>query len=193
MRRVVLFVDTSLDGFMGGPDGEMDWMVQDDEMDKEFTDDLRRTVDTILTGRIAYQSFESFWPAAAADPSSPADLADLANWMLDTPKVVFSTTLDKVAMKNSRLAEAGVAEEVAKLKQAPGKDLVVFGGARTVQAFVRLGLVDEYRMKVHPVAIGRGLPIFDDLQDKVGLTLVRSKAYRSGVLGLYYEPANPAR
>jgi len=185
MRKVVRFVDTSLDGFMGGPDGELDWMVQDDEVDKEFTTGLRESVDTILTGRVAYQSFEAFWPAAATDPSSPPDLAELANWMLDTPKVVFSNTLDLVGMKGSRLAEAGIAEEVARLRREPGKDMVVFGGARTVQEFIRLGLVDEYRMKVHPVAIGSGLPVF---KDRVGLTLVRSKTYRSGVLGLYYEP-----
>jgi dihydrofolate reductase len=185
MRKVVLFVDTSLDGFMGGPDAEMDWMVQDDEVDKEFTTGLRESVDTILTGRVAYQSFEGFWPAAATDPSSPPDLAELATWMLDTPKVVFSTTLDKVEMENTRLATAGIAEEVAKLRQEPGKDMVVFGGASTVQEFIKLGLVDEYRMKVHPVAIGGGLPVF---KDRVGLTLTKSKAYRSGVLGLYYEP-----
>lgn len=185
MRRVVLFVDTSLDGFMGGPDGGMDWMVPDDEVDKEFTTGLREDVDTILTGRVTYQSFEGFWPAAATDPSSPPDLVEIANWMLDTPKVVFSNTLDKVEMKNSRLATAGSAEEVAKLRQEPGKDMVVFGGASTVQEFIKLGLVDEYRMKVHPVALGGGLPVF---KDRVRLTLTRSKPYRSGVLGLYYEP-----
>lgn len=185
MRKVVLFVDTTLDGFMGGPGGELDWMVQDDEVDKEFTTGLRESVDTVLTGRVAYQSFEGFWPAAATDPSSPPDLAELANWMLDTPKVVFSSTLDTVEMKNSRLAEAGIAEEVAKLRREPGKDMVVFGGARTVQQFIGLGLVDEYRMKVHPVAIGGGLPIF---KDRVALKLVKSKPYPSGVLGLYYEP-----
>lgn len=140
MRRVLLFVDLTLDGFMGGPDGEMDWLVPDDEMDKEFTTDLRETADTILTGRVAYESFAAFWPAAASDPASPADL-------------------------------------------------VVFGGARTAQAFVRLGLVDEYRMKVHPVAIGNGLPLFKDLEDRVRLRLVHSKAYGSGVLGLRFEPA----
>jgi dihydrofolate reductase len=142
-------------------------------------------VDTILTGRVTYQSFEAFWPAAATDPSSPPDLVELATWMLDTPKVVFSSTLDKVEMRSSRLAEAGIAEEVARLKLEPGKDLVVFGGASTVQAFVKLGLVDEYRMKVHPVAIGSGLAVFTE---RVSLRLVRSKAYRSGVLGLHFEP-----
>jgi dihydrofolate reductase len=188
MRRVILFVDTTLDGFMGGPAGELDWMVQDDEVDKDFTGHLRETVDTIFTGRRTYQSFEAFWPAAATDPSSPADLADFANWMLDTPKVVFSNTLENVGMRNSRLAAGGIAEEVARLKQEPGKDLVIFGGARTVQAFVKLGLIDEYRMKVHPVAIGDGLPVFTDLEGKLNLTLIRSKAYGSGVLGLYYAP-----
>lgn len=88
-------------------------------------------------------------------------------------------------MKNSRLATAGSAEEVAKLRQEPGNAMVVFGGASTVQKFIKLGLVDEYRMKVHPVALGGGLPVF---KDRVRLTLTRSKPYRSGVLGLYYEP-----
>jgi dihydrofolate reductase len=188
MRKVILFVDTSLDGFMAGPNGELDWMVNDDELDREFTTDLRERADTILTGRIAYQSFETFWPSAATDPSSPAELADFANWMVDTPKVVFSRSLEEVGMKNSRLAEAEIADEVARLKQEPGRELVLFGGASTVQAFVRQRLVDEFWIKVHPVAIGDGLPVFRDLEDRARLRLLKSKAYGSGVLGLRYEP-----
>ena len=163
MRQVIVFVNTSVDGFMGSPSGDLGWLIHDDEMDHDFTSDLRRTADTILSGRVVFESFASAWPARAADRSGPPGLVEFANWMLDTPKVVFSSGVTRASMKNSRIASRPIAEEVAHLRDEAGGDMVVFGGARTVDAFVRLGLVDEFWLKVHPVAIGAGLPVFGGL------------------------------
>lgn len=186
MRQVIVFVNSSVDGFMGSPSGDLGWLVHDDEMDHDFTADLRRAADTILTGRVVFESFAAAWPARAADRSGPAELVEFANWMLDTPKVVFSAGMTHASMKNSRIASRPIADEVAHLRAEAGRDLVVFGGARTVGAFVRLGLVDEFWLKVHPVAIGAGLPVFGGLSGPTDFGLVWHKAYASGVVGLRY-------
>ncbi len=191
MRKVILVVNTTLDGYMAGPAGELDWMVFDSLMNQAVWVELRGAVDTILTGRKTYQSFEATFREQAANPDSPAGLVDFATWMLDTPKVVFSRTLSTVATPSTRLAEADIPDEIALLKQQPGKGLVIFGGASTVQSFVQQGLIDEYWIKLHPVAIGKGLPVFTDLKHKASLKLVHSKAYDSGVLTLRYQPAWP--
>ena len=189
MRKLILFANTSLDGFMGGTGGDMTWMVDDEEMDHDFTTDIRHRADTILTGRATYQSFEGAWPAMAEDPSLTPEIAKFARWMVETPMVVFSNTRPKLGMANARLATLGIAEEVAKLRAEPGGDMAIFGGASTVAEFVRLGLVDEYWLKVQPVAIGQGLPVFDRLESPVDLRLVWSKIYMSGVVGVRYETA----
>ena len=189
MRKVILFANTSLDGFMGGRGGDMSWMVDDEKMDHDFTTDIRHRADTILTGRATYQSFEGAWPAMAEDRSLTPEIAKFARWMVETPMVVFSNTRPKLGMANARLATLSIAEEVAKLRAEPGGDMAIFGGASTVAAFVRLGLVDEYWLKVQPVAIGQGLPVFDRLESPVDLKLVWSKIYASGVVGVRYETA----
>ncbi len=104
MRGVIVFVNSSVDGFMAAPSGDLRWLLHDDETDHDFTTDLRGTADTILTGRVLFESFAAAWPERAADRSAPSELVNFANWMLDTPKVVFSTRSPDVAMKNSRLS-----------------------------------------------------------------------------------------
>jgi dihydrofolate reductase len=187
MRKVILFMITTLDGFIGGPNGELDWMIMDQEMDKELIGELLSTVDTVLVGRATYQGFEGYWPTVATNPASPPDLIEFARWLEDAPKVVFSKTLEKVEWKNSTLAKENIAEEVAKLKQQPGRDMVIFGGAGIVSAFVELGLIDEFRIKVHPVVLGSGKPLWKAVKDRLNLKLIKAKAYDSGVVALYYQ------
>jgi dihydrofolate reductase len=189
MRKVILFANTSLDGFMGGKGGDMSWMVDDEEMDHDFTTDIRERADTVLVGRTTYESFEGAWPAMAESTSLSPQLTTFARWMMETPIVVFSHTEPKLGMANARLATLGIAEEVAKLKDQPGGDLMLPGGASTVQELVRLGLIDEWWFKVQPVAVGQGLPVFSRLDAPADLTLVWSKVYTSGVVGLRYETA----
>jgi dihydrofolate reductase len=190
MRKVILFMVYSIDGFVGGSKGELDWEDRDEEVSRDFVNDMLSTVDIMLLGRVLYQGFEQAWPAMAADPSSPKEIVDFAHWIEDTPKIVFSKTLDKIGWKNSRLisvnSDEDIAREVSKLKQQPGGDMVVFGGARFAQTLVQLGLIDEYRLKVQPVALGGGLPLFNG---RVNLKVIKSKAYKSGVVGIYYQPA----
>lgn len=193
MRKVILFMDVSLDGFIARPNGELDWATRDDEiMGKYLISDLLSTVDTMLLGRVLYQGFASYWPAAATNPSTPKDLIDFAHWIVNSPKIVFSKTLEKVEWKNSSLVKVKdnhhIAEEVAKLKQQPGGDMVIFGGARLAQTFTELGLIDEYRLKLEPVVLGSGKPLFKDIKARINLKLLKAKTSNSGVVGLYYQP-----
>jgi len=190
MRKVIVFMVYSLDGFVGGPKGELDWESRDEEVSRQMVPEFLATVDTMLLGRVLYEGFQQAWPAMAKNPASPKDLVDFARWIEDTPKVVFSKTLGKVEWKSSRLVtvkgDDDIAKEVASLKRQPGGDMVVFGGARFAQTLSRLGLVDEYRLKLQPVALGSGLPLF---KSRANLKLVKSQSFKSGVVALYYQPA----
>jgi dihydrofolate reductase len=189
MRKIILFMHMSLDGFVAGPNNELDWTTRnDDEVGKYLISDLLTTVDTTLLGRELYKGFESYWPAAAANPETPKELAEFARWVDNSPKIVFSSTLKKAEWKNSRIINGDITKEVAKLKQEPGKDIVVFGGARMSSTLASHDLIDEYRLKLEPVIIGKGKPLFKDIKEKIKLKLVKSKIFNSGVAGLYYQP-----
>jgi len=186
MRKVILAVNVSLDGYLEGPGGAIDWWTPDPEMNVEFTADLRADVDTMLFGRKAYHALNAAFSQQATHPDSPPELVDFATWMLDTPKVVFSRTQSDLLSPDDRLAVADIPDEVAALKQQPGRDLVLFGGSSTVQQFVQNRVVDEYRLKIYPVALGAGQPLFTDLKDRASLELTHTKAYDSGIVTLRY-------
>ena len=179
----------SIDGFVGGPNGELDWEVRNEEVSRDFVNDIQTTVDTMLLGRVLFQGFQQAWPEMASNPSSPKEIVDFANWIENSRKIVFSKSLEKVGWKNSRLvsvsSDEDIAKEVKRLKQQPGGDMVVFGGARFAATLAQLGLIDEYRLKLQPVALGKGLALFNE---RMNLKLVKYKAYESGVVGLYYQP-----
>jgi dihydrofolate reductase len=188
MRKVILFMHLSLDGFVCGPKDEMDWCTMNDEkMGAYLGADLLKTVDTILVGRKLYQGFEQYWPSVPKNPSHPAELIEFAHWMADTAKVVFSRTLKEVHWKNSRLAKEDPAKTVAHLKKEPGADMVIFGGASTAAFFAGHGLIDEYRIKLEPCLLGQGKSLFSAISTPVPLKLLQSKSFDSGVTGLYYE------
>lgn len=191
MRNVILVAHTTVDGFLSGSNGELDWMTHDPQMDADLWYEQRDAVDLMLVGRKAHHGFEAHFGAHVADPNSPAELVEFSRWMLDTPKVVFLRTLAAAALSPSaRLAEADdIPTEVASLKVQQGKDMVIFGGVSTVRQFIQHGLIDEYIFKIHPAAIGAGQSAFADLRGKVNLEMVESRAYDSGVNVLRYRPA----
>jgi dihydrofolate reductase len=184
MRKVIVYVNLTFDGFLCDTDGGMDWMDTDPVMNSEFADAMRSRVDTMLVGRDTHLGFEQHFGASAADPASPAGLVDFSRWMVDTPKVVFSTTLTEVSPV-SRIA-TDVPTEVAALKSGPGRDIVAFGGVSLVTSLVEHGLVDEYWIKLAPTAIGAGRPLFPT---RTPLRLLDSKAWPAGTLTLRYAAA----
>jgi dihydrofolate reductase len=186
MRKVVLFMHISLDGFAAGPNGELDWISYDEELEKH-AEGIVNTVGSPLYGRVTYQMMESYWPTVLTNPSATAHELAHARWLENVEKIVFSKSLDKVEWHNTRLIKDNITEEVSKLKQQPGKDLVIFGSPSLAQTFMQLGLIDEYRLTVNPVVLGSGIPLFKDIRDRLKLKLVETKTFNSGVVGLHYQ------
>jgi dihydrofolate reductase len=178
MRKVIVSNMVSLDGFFEGPNKELDWHVVDEEF-FAYAKDLLRTVDTLLFGAVTYEHMAAYWPTAPVD--------EIADKMNNLPKVVFSKTLKKTDWNNSRLVRNNIQEEILKLKQQPGKDMVVFGSAGLASFLLQLGLVDEYRVIVNPVLIGGGKPLFTGITERIRLKLLATKVFASGVVLLNYQ------
>jgi dihydrofolate reductase len=172
----------SLDGFIAGPRGEIDWSAPGEELHR-FHNQQAREVGVDLYGRRLYEEMR-FWETAEQRPSATEPELEFARIWKDTPKIVFSTTLEKVE-GNARLATDGVAEEVAKLKAEPGKDLAV-GGAGLASSLIKLDLVDEYRQFVNPVVLGAGTPYFPALDHRINLELLETRTFGSRVVYLRY-------
>jgi dihydrofolate reductase len=191
MRRVLFKIELTLDGFIAGPNGEMDWGTPSFGAEENWKDvfDMLSTVDTVLMSRVIYQLFKDFWPAAASNPSSSEGEKDFSRWLDNIPKIVFSRTLESVDWVNSRLVRGDAGKEIARLKQEPGKDFVMWGGSILPQALMKLGLIDEYRLNVHPVVLGSGKPLFTGTAGRMLLGLASSKAFKSGTVGLCYQPS----
>ncbi|WP_446215460.1 dihydrofolate reductase family protein [Micromonospora sp. IBHARD004] len=183
MRRIIVWMSISLDGFIEGPDRELDWHRVDEELHRHFNDELR-TKGAFLDGRRTYELMAGFWPTADQDPAASAPTREFAAIWRDMPKIVYSRTLAR-ADWNATVVREVVPEEVMALKAQPGGDLVV-GGADLASAFRRHGLVDEYRIYLHPVAIGRGKPLFPPSDTPVDLRLVESRPFGNGVVLLRY-------
>lgn len=188
MRKVIVTMWITLDGFIAGPNNEMDWVMVDEAMGK-YEDDLISAADTLLLGRVTYQSFAGAWPYVPENPSASEGEKEYARKLNAMRKIVFSGTLEKTEWNNSALAKEIVPEEIEKIKQEPGKDIVIYGSASIIQALTNLGLIDEYQILVHPVVLGSGKPLFTNIQDRQNLKLVQTRTFPSGVVGLYYQPA----
>lgn len=177
VRKVVLGMQVSLDGFVATVDGRLDWAFAnfDDEYYAATLDQLRQ-LDTVLLGRVNYEGQAAHWPR---------ETGTIAELMNQIQKVVFSSRQDTLEWTNARLATASPAGEIRRLRQTPGKHIGVSGGARFAQALSAQRLVDEYVLNIHPVALGGGLRLF---ADQTQLALVRSRALKSGVIVNHYRP-----
>jgi dihydrofolate reductase len=182
MRKLIYSMGVSLDGFIAGPDGEIDWSAPDEELHR-FHNQQARETGAYLYGRRLYEVM-AYWETADEKPSAPEHELEFARIWKDTPKIVFSKTLEKVE-GNARLVRDGVAEEVAELKEQPGKELAV-GGAGLASTFMKLGLIDEYRLFVSPVVLGEGTPYFPALEEKINLELVETQTFGSRVVYVRY-------
>jgi dihydrofolate reductase len=185
MRKVVLFMHLSLDGFAGGPNGELNFLTYDQEL-QQYADELVKTVGSPMYGRTTYQLMESYWPTVLAKPDAPAHALEHARWVENVQKIVFSKTLNGVTWNNTLLIKDNIAEEVKKLKQQPGKDLVIFGSPGLAKTLMDLGLIDEYKLTVHPVILGSGISFFRNNTLRSTLRLLDLKTLKSGVVTLHY-------
>jgi dihydrofolate reductase len=182
MRRLIYSMTVSLDGFIAGPDGEIDWSAPDEELHR-FHNRQTRELGAHLCGRKLYEEM-LYWETADENPSAPEHVLEFARIWQDLPKIVFSRTLENVE-GNASLVRAGVAEEVARLKDQPGKDLAV-GGAGLASNCIKLGLIDEYRLFVSPVVLGGGTPYFPALDERINLELVETQTFGSRIVYVRY-------
>jgi dihydrofolate reductase len=182
MRKLIYSMGVSLDGFIAGPGGEIDWSAPDEELHR-FHNRETRELGAQLCGRRLYEVMV-YWETAEENPSAAEHELEFARIWKNLPKIVFSRTLETVE-GNARLVRDGLAEEVAKLKEQPGKDLAV-GGAGLASAAVRLGLVDEFRLFVSPVVLGGGTPFFPALDERIKLELVETRTFGSRVVYMRY-------
>ena len=184
MRKLIYSMMVSLDGFIETPDRKIDWVIIDEELHR-FANEQARDEGAFLYGRRLYELMADFWPTADANPSAPSYEVEFARIWQEKPKIVVSTTLNRVEW-NSRLVRSNIGDEVARLKAQPGKDLSV-GGATLAAALIRLGLVDEFCPIVHPVVLGGGTPFFPPLDHAINLRLLETRRFESGVVYLRYE------
>ncbi|MFI5259151.1 MAG: dihydrofolate reductase family protein [Candidatus Limnocylindrales bacterium] len=189
MGKLVYSMSVSLDGFVETPDRSLDWVLIDEELHSFFNDEARE-MSAFLYGRRLYELMVKSWPTAATDHAATPAMVEFARIWKDKPKIVFSRTLERVEW-NSRLVRTDAVEEVARLKALPGFDMSV-GGPTTASPLIRAGLIDEYRLFVHPVILGAGAPYFPAPEGRLGLKLLETRTFTSGVVYLRYEAISPA-
>jgi dihydrofolate reductase len=177
-------MSTSLDCFIETKHGSISWSFPDEELHRHFND-RENEIDIYLYGRRLYETMAAYWPTADDNPLAPEHEKEYASIWRNKSKIVFSKTLDQVRW-NARLVRGNIADEVVKLKEQPGKDLSV-AGAEIAATFTKLGLIDEYWLYVHPVVLGAGKPMFQQLRDKVTLKFVETRTFGSGVVLLRYQ------
>ena len=191
MRKVILSMQMTLDGFSTGPNDEMDYLPPfgNEMMWKDLHEEMWKNLeaaDTFILGRRTYQIWEKYWPAAANNPQSTESDRRFSRFAVEAKKVVVSSTLDRVEWKNTTLIKDNIADEIQKLKQQPGKNLIVAGGATVAQTFAKLGLIDEYLIVVHPVILGKGKLLLKDLNFRQNLKLIGTRTFNSGAVELNY-------
>lgn len=198
MRRIVLFDRVSADGYFASPDGSLNWVIPDEELDRQAAA-ASEGPGTILFGRRTYQQFESFWPHALNDaPTAPSphrpghaspELRAIAVWINEATKVVFSKTLQQVTWKNSRVLHELDPREIEALKREPGADMLIFGSGSIASQLTAHALIDEYQLIVSPLLLGSGRSLISGVPKSLRLDLLEAKPYRSGNVMLRYEPS----
>ena len=183
MRKVIFFNLTSLDGYFEGPGRDINWHHVDEEFN-DFAIQQTGEFGALLFGRVTYELMASYWPTEAAKRDDPA----VAGLMNNLPKIVFSNTLQPAGWESTRLVKDNFVEEVTKLKEQPGKDIAIFGSSDLAVTLLEHGLLDELRIMVNPILLGKGKTIFQGIKTQLGLKLLKTRTFKSGNILLYYEP-----
>ncbi len=186
MRKLVLFMHTSLDGFVAGPNGEMDWIHVDEEI-FDYAGERTNQSDTALYGRMTYQMMEAYWPTAADQPEATRHDIEHSRWYKSVPKVVLSKTMQGSTAPNTKIIAGNLGAEINALKQAQGKEIVIFGSPGAAHSLMAENLIDDYWLFVNPILLGQGIPVFKNIQQITALKLVASHVFPSGVICMHYE------
>lgn len=184
MRNLIMFNLITLDGFFAGPNGEIDWHNVDDEFN-EFATNQLDSAGGLLFGRVTYELMAGYWPTSDAASQAPVVAAKMNSMF----KTVVSRTMVSAEWNNTRLVKNNVQEEISRLKQQPGKDLLLLGSADLASTLTNLGLIDEYRIMLNPVVLGKGKPLFTNINQQLALNFLTTREFRSGNVLLYYKAA----
>lgn len=186
MGNLVSFMHMSLDGFVAGLNGEMDWIHIDEGLFDYIAERISAT-DCALYGRKTYQMMEGYWPTAASQPNATKHDIEHSRWYNNVAKVVLSKTLNKTSITNTKVISDHLYDEITRLKQSTEKEILIFGSPTATHSLMAAELIDRYWLFVNPVLLGEGIPLFKDIKNKTALTLVASHVFPSGVVCLHYE------
>lgn len=186
MGNLVSFVHVSLDGFVAGPNGEMDWIYADEEIFDYVAERIVAT-DYALYGRKTYQMMEDYWTTAADQPNATRHDIEHSRWYKGVTKIVLSRTMNEAKLVNVKVISNNLNYEITKLKQGTDKEILIFGSPTATHSLMDAELIDSYWLFVNPVLLGQGIQLFKDIKHKTGLTLVGSHVFPSGVVCLNYK------
>jgi len=186
MRHLIFFMHTSLDGFVAGPNGEMNWIKVDEEI-FDFVATMTDKADAALYGRVTYEMMQSYWPTAGDDPDASKHDKEHSAWYNKVPKIVLSRTLSEEGLSNTTIISDHLSANINKIKEQDGQNILIFGSPRASHSLVSEGLVDEFWLFVNPILLGHGTPLFSDVRERTSLRLVESKTFSCGVIALHYE------
>lgn len=185
MRKIISFMHISLDGFVAGPNGEMDWI----KVDEEIFDHVGKRInesDTALYGRVTYQMMESYWPTAGDEPNASKHDIEHSKWYKQAHKIVLSKTMEGESLANTKIIGDNLSHSINELKQQTGNDILLFGSPTATHSLIQLDLIDGYWLFVNPIILGQGIPLFAGFKNKIKLQLLTSHQFISGVTALDY-------
>jgi dihydrofolate reductase len=185
MRKIISFMHVSLDGFVAGPNGEMDWIKVDEELFAHVGKRIKEG-DTALYGRVTYQLMESYWPTAADKPNATRHDIEHSKWYSQVHKVVLSRTMKGADLANTTIISDNISDRVNEIKQGAGEDILLFGSPTATHALIQLNLIDGYWLFVNPIILGHGIPLFTDIKHKINLKLLTTHQFSCGVTELGY-------
>ena len=186
MRKLVLFMHVSLDGFAARPGGGIDWVIVQDEM-FDIAFQQTEASDLALYGRVTYEVMQAYWPTAADKPNATKHDIEHSTWYNKVDKVVLSKTMRGQILPKTTIISDNALARVEELKQHDGKDIVMFGSPGTAHQFIRHDIIDEYWLFINPILLGKGIPLFDSTQPELKLNLVKGEVFKSGLVCLHYE------
>ncbi|MBS1551137.1 MAG: dihydrofolate reductase family protein [Bacteroidetes bacterium] len=185
MRKIISFMHISLDGFVAGPKGEMDWIKVNEEIFDHVGKRIREG-DTSLYGRVTFQMMENYWPTAGDNPNATKHDIEHSKWYGKVRKVVLSKTLKDEGLTNTKIISDSLSDRINEIKQQAGKEILLFGSPTATHSLIQLNLIDGYWLFVNPIILGRGIPLFADIKDKIKLKLKTTRQFNCGVTELNY-------
>jgi dihydrofolate reductase len=185
MRNVISCMHISLDGFVAGPNGEMNWIKVDEELFDYIGERISAT-DTALYGRVTYEMMQNYWPDAGSQPGASKHDIEHSKWYNKAHKLVLSRTMKGASLPNTTIISDNLSSDINAIKQAAGSEILLFGSPSATHALIQQNLIDGYCLFVNPIILAQGIPLFKDIKDQTKLKVVTTRRFTSGVTELNY-------